>query len=130
MTAVNKPDINGIPEIESFKKKPIIMDEAVKDVFLIYRRQDGKINNEVTDRLNAIITHLTETCKATYTADATRTQCSNILNNYRSFLKKYNEGSLYGGGRNTTKERKQKHIKNHRSRKLKSHKLKSRKLNR
>ena len=124
MTAVNKPDINGIPEIESFKQKPRIMDEAVKEVFLRYRRQDGKIDNEVTYRLNAIITHLTETCKAIYTADATRTQCSNMLNNYSNFLKKYNEGRVFGGRRNTTKERKQKHNKNHRSRKLKSRKAK------
>lgn len=124
MSAVNKPNITGIPEIESFKQKPRIMDSAVKEVFLIYRRREGKTDKEVTDRLNAIITYLTDTCTAIPTPDATRTQCSNILKNYINFLEKYTEGRLYGGRRNTTKERKQKHNKNHRSRKLKSRKAK------
>ena len=124
MTAVNKPDINGIPEIESFKQKHRLMDDTVKEVFLRYRRQQGEIDNEVTSRLNAIIKHLTDTCRTVSTPDATRTQCSNILRNYSNFLEKYKEGRLWGGRRNTTKERKQKHNKNHRSRKLKSRKAK------
>jgi hypothetical protein len=124
MTAVNKPDINGIPEIESFKQNLRIIDPAVKEVFLRYRIQVGQTDEEVKSRLTAIITHLTTTCDAESTADATRTQCSNILKNYSNFLKKYNEGRLWGGRRNTTKERKQKHNKNHRSRKLKSRKAK------
>ena len=125
MTAVAKPDINGIPDIESFKENPRLMDNAVKEVFLKYRSQEGEIDNAVIDKLNAIITYLTETCTKVSTADATRTQCANTLKNYNLFLNKYKAGKLYGGRRNTTKERKQKHNKNHRSRKLKSRKAKA-----
>ena len=124
MSTFAKPDINGIPDIESFKKTPRIIDPAVKDVFLIYRQQTRVVDVEVTTRLTAIIAHLTATCKALETLETTRTQCSNILQNYSNFLKKYNEGRLWGGRRNTTKERKQKHNKNHRSRKFKSRKAK------
>ena len=85
----------------------------------------GVNDDEVTNRLTGIIKHLTDTCNATSTAEATRTNCSNILNNYNHFLKKYKLGHRFGGRRNTTKERKQKHNKNHRSRKLKSRKAKA-----
>jgi hypothetical protein len=125
MSKFEKPNINGIPEIENFKQNPRIIDNAVKEAFLRYRRQEDAIDNDVTNRLNDIIIHLTEICRATTTTASTVKTCAGILSFYTNFLKKYKAGEVFGGRRNTTKERKQKHNKSHRSRKLKSRKAKA-----
>jgi hypothetical protein len=124
MSTFAKPDINGIPEIDNFRRNPRNIDSAVKETFLKYRQQQGVTDSAVTLRLNAIIQHLTKTCEEKTTPAPTVTACAHMLKFYNNFLKKYTNGEVFGGRRNTTKERKQKHNKSHRSRKLKSRKLK------
>jgi hypothetical protein len=105
MSLFLKPDSNGIPEINNFISKPRLLDEAVKETFLKYRRQSNDIDNDVVTKVRAITTYLTNQCKTSTIDSSVKISCSKMLNNYNTFLSNYEAGTLAGGRRKTLKGR-------------------------
>ena len=117
MSLFPKPDSKGIPDIANFIANRRLLDPAVKEAFLQYRKQNGNIDNDVVEKVRAIIIHLSQTCDTPTIDSSVKISCSRMLTNYQNFLKNYTEGKLAGGRRKTSKgRRKNKSRRNRKSR--------------
>jgi predicted KAP-like P-loop ATPase len=117
MSLFAKPSPDGIPEIKSFNTNRRLIEPSVKEAFLQHRKQSGNIDNDVVEKVRAIINHLSQTCETPTIDSSVKCSCSRMLNNYQNFLKNYTEGKLAGGRRKTSKgRRKNKSRRNRKSR--------------